>query len=184
MSLKHILLGLLEEPNSGYDIKQYFEMVFRHFWSAELAQIYPALNRLETEGLAGSKKQISDKGPARRVYKRTARGTRAHKQWLKNGPTVGKDRLPYLTQVFFLGDIPVAGRLRFFRDLRAHFARELAELREVESHWSGQDPGYPNQMKDVEQARQFTLRLGLKKIAANVEWCDECIGVIEAALEK
>jgi len=38
MSLKHILLGILEEPHSGYEIKLEFERVFKHFWSAELAQ--------------------------------------------------------------------------------------------------------------------------------------------------
>ncbi len=180
MSLKHILLGLLEEPNSGYDVKQYFNQVFKHFWAAELAQIYPALAKLEKDGLAGSEQQASDKGPTRRVYQRTTRGTRAHKQWLKNGPIVGKDRLPYLTQTFFLGDIPAEDRLQFFRDLRAHFAAELVELRAVVTHWSGEDPGYPDQMDEVSQAQQFTLRLGLKKMVTNVEWCDECIAVIES----
>ena len=184
MSLKNILLGLLEEPNSGYDVKQYFDRVFKHFWAAELAQIYPTLDRLEKDGLAGSQRMASEKGPVRRVYKRTARGTRAHKQWLKDGPTVGKDRLPYLTQIFFLGDIPSEDRLRFFRDLRAHFTAELAELKSSETHWSQLDSGYPDQMNDVSQSRQFTLRLGIKKMMTNVEWCDECIAIIEAPEDK
>ncbi len=66
MSLKHILLGLLEKPNSGYDIKQYFDQVFRHFWAADLAQIYPTLNRLEKEGLASSDRVVSDKASPRK----------------------------------------------------------------------------------------------------------------------
>ena len=32
MSLEHILLGALEEPRSGYDLKQWFDDVFAFFW--------------------------------------------------------------------------------------------------------------------------------------------------------
>ena len=184
MSLKNILLGLLEKPNSGYDIKQYFDLVFKHFWAAELAQIYPALDRLEKEGLAVSHQEASDKGPQRRMYKRNAQGTRAHKKWLKNGPTVGKDRLPYLTQTFFLGDIPAAERFTFFRALHAHFVKELTALKAAEDNWSQQEPGYPDHMNDISQSRQFALRLGLKKMQTNVEWCEECIVIIEAAVKR
>ena len=179
MSLNHILLGLLRKPSSGYDIKQSFDQVFKHFWSAKLAQIYPALNRLERDGLARSKQQASDKGPMRRVYQRTAAGTREHVRWLLNGPAIGMDRLPYLAQVFFLNEISATDRLIYFRELRAHFAAELDELQKVENNWADNDPGYPDKLDAEPQCIQFTLRLGLKKISANVDWCDECIAVIE-----
>jgi len=181
MSLKHILLGLLEEPKSGYDIKQLFNQIFRHFWSAELSQIYPALSQLERDGLSRSHNEASHKGPARRVYKRTAQGTRSHKAWLRAGPEVGKDRVSYLTQVFFLDAVPAAERLAFLADLRQHFVDELEELREVDRYWAAEDPRYPDQLPDDALYKQFTLRLGLKKIAATVDWCDECIAVIKAS---
>ena len=50
MSLDHILLGLLREPATGYDLGNAFSENVRHFWSAELSQIYPALKRLEQRG--------------------------------------------------------------------------------------------------------------------------------------
>ena len=40
MSLDHILLGLLREPATGYDLGNAFSENVRHFWSAELSQIY------------------------------------------------------------------------------------------------------------------------------------------------
>ena len=181
MSLRHILLGLLKQPSSGYQIKQSFDRVFKHFWSAKLAQIYPTLNRLEADGLARSEQQASAKGPARRVYSRTDSGAKLHLQWLRDGPTIGMDRLPYLTQVFFLSDLPAPERASYFRQLRAHFVAELAELRAVDEGWAEDDSDYPDQLNDEAQCIQFTLRLGLNKIAANVAWCDECIAVIEAA---
>ena len=50
MSLQHILLGLLREPASGYDLKAYFDSSVRYFWAAELSQIYPTLQRMEKSG--------------------------------------------------------------------------------------------------------------------------------------
>ena len=35
MSLDHILLGVLEEPQSGYDLKRWFDEVFSFFWNAD-----------------------------------------------------------------------------------------------------------------------------------------------------
>lgn len=184
MSLRHILLGLLEEPHSGYSIKLEFERVFKHFWSAELAQIYPALDRLEQDGLASSKQQVSEKGPARRIYSRNAKGSRELKKWLAEGPTVGKDRIHYLAQVFFLSDLNTQQRLAYFEKLKAHFIEELDELKSIEEHWQLEAPGYPDKLGDEAQCQQFTLRSGLGKIAANIEWCDDCIAVIEAAMQQ
>ena len=32
MSLKHIMLGMLREPHSGYDLKKMFDGSLRNFW--------------------------------------------------------------------------------------------------------------------------------------------------------
>lgn len=180
MSLKHILLGILDQPHSGYGIKLEFDRVFNHFWSAELAQIYPALDRLEKEGLAASKQQASEKGPSRRVYKRSAKGTRELTRWLESGPVIGQDRLSYLAQVFFLSDLCIQERIGYFKKLRHNFAKELEALQVAEEEFS-QAAGYPDNLSDHYQCQQFTLRLGLKKLEGNIQWCDECLEVLQAA---
>src|ERR1700740_1459020 len=53
VSLEHILLGLLRQPASGYDLKAVLDHGIGHFWGAELSQIYPSLRRLEKRGLLG-----------------------------------------------------------------------------------------------------------------------------------
>ena len=80
MSLDHILLGLLREPRSGYDLKSRLDEAVRYFWPAELTQIYRILKRLEGEGLLRSRMVASDKGPARRVYSLTPAGRRTLQQ--------------------------------------------------------------------------------------------------------
>ena len=112
MSLPHLLLGMLAEPASGYDLKRSFEGSIRYFWSAELSQIYPALKRLEGDGLLASTVEESTEGPERRVYHRTAQGRAALRDWLSDGPIVRQERLAYLfSPPSLLGTRPRAGAL-------------------------------------------------------------------------
>jgi len=78
------LLGL--RPMSGYDIKRAVDRTIRHFWAASYGQIYPELKRLEEAGwIAGQ--DAGRGGRSRRVYRITARGRRALKDWLHGRET-------------------------------------------------------------------------------------------------
>lgn len=176
MSLKHILLGMLREPHSGYDLKKEFNQSLRNFWNAELSQIYPQLQKLEKEGLLSSKLVASAAGPPRRVYRQTAHGRRELLSWLTDGPRLGEERIAYLAQVYFLGELSEPDNaIEFMQKLRDHMAAWLESLRATETEWRANDPRYPDALPDEELYAQLTLALGLKKVAANVEWCDECI---------
>ncbi len=102
MSLDHILFGLLREPATGYDLKNAFSENARHFWSAELSQIYPTFKRLEGQGMLRNRLEPSPKGPKRRVYSRTEKGRAELLQWLLRGPVVGTERSAYLAQLYFM----------------------------------------------------------------------------------
>lgn len=181
MSLRHILLGLLREPQSGYDIKKHFEKSLKNFWSAELSQIYPLLQKLENEGLLSSKKDESDIGPTKRVYRRSANGGTELRKWLCDGPIVGKERIGHLAQVYFLADLDNEDKsIEYMSALREYTARRLTVLEAVEKEWSEQCPGYPDALPDDEFYSHLTLTIGLRKIRATVEWCDECIVRIRA----
>jgi len=175
MSLPHVLLGMLAEPASGYDLKQKFEQSVRHFWYAELSQIYPTLARLEKKGLLTSRKTPSDKGPDRKVYTRTGKGRKELREWLAGGPVVRTERHAYLTQLFFLDEISAGQRVRFMETLRDDFLERLRELQDIEAHWSANDPNFPDQLPDGELVKHMTLRSGLKKYAMMAEWCEECL---------
>lgn len=179
MSLKHILLGLLEEPHSGYDIKKAFDQSLRNFWNAELSQIYPQLKKLEADGLVSSKTKASASGPQRRVYKRSAKGRRELLRWLADGPIVGDERISYLAQVFFLAAMDGPDKtLEFMTSLRTYMQQRLATLQAIEAGWSGDDPRYPDQLSDEDFYPQLTLALGIKRVQATVEWCDETLARI------
>ena len=175
MSLSNILLGLIDQPKSGYEIKQTFETVLRYFWNSDLAQIYPTLKKLESAGLATSQMAHSSKGPSKKVYQRTTEGSQEFHRWLLNGPQVNNEKLQYLTQVFFLDEIPLDKRIQFFESLQAYFQHQLDELICVQQNWEVEDSRYPDNLPAKEQAIEFTLRLGLVKIRAIVDWCDSCL---------
>lgn len=179
MSLPNILLGMLATPASGYDLKQRFEQRERHYWSANLAQIYPTLNRMEREGLLESTQQPSDKGPPRKVYRRTTKGTETLMDWLRGGPEVQTDRLSWLAQVGFLSELSRPDQRRFFEQLREEFIRHREELAAIEQDWAGSDPRFPDALPDDELFGHFTLRLGLSKYRTIVEWCDECLARLD-----
>ncbi|PCI62088.1 MAG: hypothetical protein COB37_07440 [Kordiimonadales bacterium] len=180
MSLPHILLGLIAEPMSGYAIKQEFDTKLGHFWFAELSQLYPALKKLEADGLAESTAGPSSKGPPKKLYRRTDAGREELLRWLASEPGVLPIRHPYLAQVFFLGASKnPASTLAFFRELKQRLVATVQRLNAVEAGWASEDPRYPDELPEDEFYVQMTLTAGLAVHTAYCAWCDDCIARIQ-----
>lgn len=185
MALDHILLGILRTPASGYEIKQQFDQVFSHFWTADLPQIYRTLNRMEADGLLAATASASPKGPERKVYRLTAAGRRTLKAWLTTSPALATERIEFLAQTFFLGALgDNRAALGFMRSLRDELAQELAVLRGIEAGWKASDPAYPDALQPDDFYAQLTLDLGLEKLATKVAWAERSIHRIESRIRE
>lgn len=185
MSLDHILLGLLREPASGYDLKKIFDERIGHFWTAELSQIYPTLKQLEDRGLVSSRPAPARRGRGRRVYEITAPGRDALRAWLAGQPQVGAERIAYLAQLYFMGELDDLGQtLRFIRALRGRFAVKLAALETIERMWAAADPRYPEGLAADDLHVHFALRKGLHSLQAHLEWCGETITTLQRRLAE
>lgn len=183
MSLEHILLGCLETPASGYDLKAYFDQQIRQFWSAELSQIYPTLKRLERRGWLTSHREPSDKGPPRTVYTRTPDGREALLAWLTGGPEVGSERFSYLAQVFFMDQVgDLRATRRFMVDIRGRMVAWRAALEEIDRDVKKQAGRPPEQFSPNGLHRYVSLRMGIHSVGAKVAWCDETIAILDARL--
>ena len=183
MSLEHILLGCLKSPASGYDLKAYFDQNVRAFWSAELSQIYPALKRMEQRGLLASHEEPSRKGPARRVYTRTAAGREALLRWLTSEPQVGTERFAYLAQVFFMAEVDdLAATRAFLADLRGRMASWTGRLKQIEQEVLAQAGKPPEEFSADGLHRFLALRMGIHSVGSKVAWCDEAIAVLDRKL--
>ena len=183
MSLEHILLGMLQKACSGYDLRQEFEQGAKHFWSAELSQIYPTLKRMESRGLLESRLEASPKGPDRRVYERTRAGTEVLHEWLRSGPVVGNDRLAYIGQLIFMGELKdLDTTLEFTQQLREEFAAVLDLLSNALSEYNNQKKLCALPLEDFHSV--LSVRMGVASLQAKVDWCDESIATIEKRIKQ
>jgi DNA-binding PadR family transcriptional regulator len=176
MTLRYILLGLLGRRRSGYELKTDFSQSLRHFWSAPLSQVYPALHALAEEGLASCIQRPSPKGPPRKLYRRTRAGKQELERWLREPPDIPDVRIPYLAQFYFLGQLrdPPATEA-FLRTLRASFEERLRRLEGAEeSEVLG--PGLDDESMTLEELHPYmSLRFGIIRLRSNIEWCDESL---------
>ncbi|MGB0388901.1 MAG: PadR family transcriptional regulator [Ardenticatenaceae bacterium] len=84
MSTKHVILGLLDiMPMSGYDLEKNLKISMNSLWAATYSQIYPALHKLEREGLVSGEKQQRGKRRKRVVYSLTPAGHEELASWMK-----------------------------------------------------------------------------------------------------
>lgn len=180
MSLKHILLGILQEPQSGYDVKKRFDHVFSNFWAAELSQIYPQLKKLTDQDLLTVRIAESVKGPNKKIYHITSLGKKELLEWLASGPVTHTEKLAYLAQTFFLGAMENdQQRLKFLQDLLKHMQNWHQILVSIQNETKTRFPHYPKGLPDEEFYPNLTLMLGVKKVGANVEWVEESIDLLQ-----
>ena len=180
MSLDHILLGLVREPCSGYDVKAVFDQALNYFWPADQSQIYRTLKRLTASGLLRDRLQASDKGPDRRVYSLTAAGRRELRDWLASGPSFGGERFTFMAQMFFLADQEdLDSTLRFANQVGDTFQRRLKRFRQIDREWQAGSPTYPPIITDDGFHMHLTLRMGLYRAESAIKWCNETVRRIE-----
>lgn len=171
MSLQNVILGYLEEPASGYDIKQSIDQSLAHLWAAESSQVYAKLRGMEQDGLLKSAMEKSQKGPDRRVYRRTSQGDKAFMAWLDSDPELSPERLSVLAQIHFLCRSRNPTRItELLQDVRKRFVERLEEY-EKNSAFEEENK------KDAgeELFEKLSLDLSVKTLQARIEWCDEVI---------
>jgi PadR family transcriptional regulator AphA len=183
VSLEPLLLGLLRDPATGYDLRRAFEEGPAHFWSARLSQIYPALRAMERRGWLACRAEPPARGPSRRVYRRTAAGTRALRRWLLGPPRLEMERLAWAGQLAFLAELDAPGRtLRFLRALRAEFEasrrRFAAGVREL----GRAQRGAPSRWDPDAFHELLCLRVAEGSLEGRIAGCDAAAALVRARL--
>jgi PadR family transcriptional regulator, regulatory protein AphA len=163
----YVVLGMVQlGGRSGYEIKQMVELSIRFFWTISQAQIYPALERLEQEGLINGRSEPRGRRP-RRVYEITPAGEEALREWLRRPePMPFELRDIGLVKLFFADTLDAADARGLLDAVRRRSAERVATLRGIEpAARVGADEGdvYP----------LLTLRMGIAYHQALVDVCDE-----------
>ena len=69
-----ILRTLLPGPSHGHAIAKHIQRTSEDLLQVETGSLYPALHRLEAQGLVAASWQLSDRGKQAKYYRLTARG--------------------------------------------------------------------------------------------------------------
>ncbi|HWZ97377.1 MAG TPA: PadR family transcriptional regulator [Candidatus Dormibacteraeota bacterium] len=185
MSLEHILLGLLREPASGYDLKAILDHGIGHFWAAELSQVYPTLKRLEKQKLLRSRRAASKRGPGRIVYELTAAGRKQLANWLRQEPQFGDMRHTFLAQIYLMDELSdLQHTLRFLEQLHTRWAARLEALKNAEKEWSRCDPEFPDDLSSAAFHQHLTLRMGMHAYQGWLTWCEESMRRVRTRMRK
>jgi DNA-binding PadR family transcriptional regulator len=81
-SLGYALLGLLQKPSSGYDLRKVFSSTSMKSYSDSPGAIYPALNRLQKQSLIRGAIEEGSGLRRRQVFRLTPKGLSELKQWI------------------------------------------------------------------------------------------------------
>ncbi|HZG15245.1 MAG TPA: PadR family transcriptional regulator [Candidatus Bathyarchaeia archaeon] len=105
MDVKTIILGFLSEGEmSGYDIKLAFSNSIGFFYDASFGAIYPALRKLEEEGLVTKQEIIQSGKPNKILYQITDSGKELFYKEMMSPIVPPVLRSDMLVKIFFAGN--------------------------------------------------------------------------------
>jgi PadR family transcriptional regulator, regulatory protein AphA len=173
-----VILGMLAaRPRSGYEIKQLVDHSARFFWAASYGQIYPELKRLEGANLiAGA--DASQGARQRTVYKLTAKGKRAAREWINSAPEVFELRDEGLLELFFAGSIDPARTAEIARERAIRATETASVLRGIEEMVKAEErDGGPEYRPDP--GSLTVLRYGIEMNEWAAEWFERAARDLE-----
>ncbi|MCA1961497.1 MAG: PadR family transcriptional regulator [Desulfomonile sp.] len=102
MDIRSILLGfLMHDSMTGYDLKKAFSISFSFFSGLSYGSIYPALRKMEKQGLISKRLEIRSDGPNRKIYTITDAGKAAFLDALRVPLPRDQPKSPFLMRLFF-----------------------------------------------------------------------------------
>lgn len=175
MSLPHAILGFLSiRPMTGYDLKRMFDQSVAHFWRADQAQIYRALQRHVEQGRARVEVQEQEDRPSRKVHHLTEAGAQELRGWLHSFHEPAPLREGLLVQVFFGQE---ADPEVFDAMLVRHLEERQAQLQVLESLHVASMEAWESAGRPRRAAFQLaTLEYGLRAAKAELDWLRETRG--------
>ncbi|MEW6266919.1 MAG: PadR family transcriptional regulator [Thermodesulfobacteriota bacterium] len=139
MDVRSMLLGFLTlKSMTGYELKKLFSLSFSFFSGLSYGSIYPALKKMQQEGLITVRLEIQDKAPNRKVYNITDAGRKTFHQALKAPFSRDNHKNAFLARLFFFAHLTPDERLdkarEYLKSARQTFEQLKAAGPEIEAH--------------------------------------------------
>jgi PadR family transcriptional regulator, regulatory protein AphA len=175
-----ILAGLIRNPRSGYDLTKWMERETSHFFVVGHSSIYPALARMEREGLVRYEVVASERGPKRKVYSITEVGREALLTWAQEPAAEREVRDEQLVKALCYGFLPGETVLERLQEEKERHERKL-------EMYEGFERGLQAQLREGVISQEaylgtlLTLRRGIGAEKSYAEWCEEVAEMISSA---
>ncbi|MGO8879288.1 MAG: helix-turn-helix transcriptional regulator [Desulfomonilaceae bacterium] len=106
MDIQSVLLGfLVRKSMTGYDLKKAFSISFSFFSGLSYGTIYPALKKMEQQGLVSKRLEIQDGIPNRKIYTITEAGRKSFLESLKSPFALEQPKSSFLMRLFFFAHL-------------------------------------------------------------------------------
>lgn len=184
MSLAYALLvSLIHEPKSGYDLAKQFDGSVGFFWQATHQQIYRELTKLEQQDLISAQAIAQESRPDKKIFSVTDLGLANLKTWLLQSSDLAPVKDEFLVKIYAGYLISHEAIVKSIHDHRQLHQRQLATYREIEQQFFS---GFPK--SHLQSTGEFkllfaylTLRRGITFEQGWLDWCDEAIGLLQNA---
>lgn len=178
MALDHaILVSLLEQPGSGYELARRFERSIGYFWTATHQQIYRVLKRMEGDGLLDVRDVPQQGRPDKKEYSVAEPGRAALSRWLHEPiepESVRHDLAVKIRGAAF--DDPAVLIREVERHRRAHGDRLAHYLAGEARDFTG--PAAPAPLDAGQELQHAVLRGGIAYERMTIAWLDDVLATL------
>lgn len=171
-ALGYALLGMLQKPSSGYDLRKVFSSTSMKTYSDSPGAIYPALGRLEKQGLISG--TIEDAAGLRRrqIFRLTPKGIAELKKWVAlpiAREDLGSDLKNIMLRFAFSETVSgPAASLAIVQSLAAALPPHLQHLQEQ-----------LQKMKGAPTSGRLALECGIRSYESLFEWTRYALATYE-----
>jgi PadR family transcriptional regulator, regulatory protein AphA len=163
------LLGQLDRPVSGYELKKLVDSSVGYIWQPSKTQLYAVLPRLVEAGFATRREVRQRDRPDKQLYRIKEAGRAAMREWLdRDEETSDPDRSILVLKLFFGHQGSREALVRQVAAFREAYARRLATY-ERKPLGEGESCGYSDEFT------RLTLRYGIARARAAVRWADAAL---------
>lgn len=121
---EYLLLGfLMEQPQSGYQIKQQIELGTSNFIRSSYGSIYPTLKKLQSKGLLTYEEQVNN-GRFAKIYTITDEGMAYFMDWLRIPADISSGSHEHLAKMYFYDHLDKQTK-------QAHFKQYIKQAEEI-----------------------------------------------------
>ncbi|MEV6306336.1 PadR family transcriptional regulator [Actinoplanes sp. NPDC051861] len=175
MALEHaILVSLLEQPGSGYELARRFERSIGRFWTATHQQIYRVLKRMEADGWVVSEEIGQDGRPDKRAYSVAATGQAELITWLRAPVQPEAVRHELAVKIRGAAFDDAEGRAALVDEVRRYRAEHEATLHR---YLTGEKRDFPAgaELDAGQRLQHVVLRGGIAYERMLLDWLDDVL---------